>query len=155
MTKLNKTDLGILRALQKDASQSNDAIGQQVSRDGSVVSRRVAELTKAKVITGIHAALDPTKLGLVTTVYTLVSLKAHGLDLTDAFEAEINAMPNVVEWSRINGSWDYLLKFQVKDTPTHDRLHNRLLSLPMVSRLRGMHVIDQPFVKPLPLDDTP
>lgn len=150
--KLSKTDLEILRLLQADAKLTNEEIGQQVRRDASVVSRRIGELRKAKVITGMHAAIDPNKLGLVTTVFTLVSLKAHGLDLTDAFERELAAMANVVEWSRINGSWDYLLKFQVRDTPTHDRLHNRLLSLPMVSRLRGMHVIDQPFVKPLPLD---
>lgn len=154
MLKLNKTDMAILRALQKDARQSNEEVGRGagVKRDGSVVSRRVAELVKAKIITGMHAAIDPAKLGLVTTVYTLVTLKAHTPDLTDPFERELEAMPNVIEWSRISGSWDYLVKFLVKDTPQHDRLHAQLLRLPMVSRLRGMHVKGQPFVKPVPLE---
>ena len=155
MLKLNKTDMAILRALQKDARQSNEEVGRGagVKRDGSVVSRRVAELVKARIITGMHAAIDPAKLGLVTTVYTLVTLKAHTPDLTDPFERELEAMPNVIEWSRISGSWDYLVKFLVKDTPQHDRLHAQLLRLPMVSRLRGMHGKGQPFVKPVPLEN--
>jgi DNA-binding Lrp family transcriptional regulator len=147
------TDIAILRALQKDARQSNEAIGEQVGKDGSVVSRRIAELVKARAITGIHAAIDPQKVGLVTTIYKLVRLTDHKLTVTSAFEREIDTWPNVIEWARLEGSWDYLLKFLVRDTVQHDRLHNALLQLPMIQQVRGMRAHGQPRSKAIPLDD--
>jgi DNA-binding Lrp family transcriptional regulator len=152
-TDKKQTDIAILRALQKDARQSNEAIGEQVKKDGSVVSRRIAELVKARAITGIHAAIDPQKVGLVTTIYKLVRLTDHKLTVTSAFEREIDTWPNVVEWARLEGSWDYLLKFLVRDTPQHDKLHNALLQLPMIQQVRGMRAHGQPRTKAIPLDD--
>lgn len=152
-TDKKQTDIAILRALQKDARQSNEAIGEQVKKDGSVVSRRIAELVKARAITGIHAAIDPQKVGLVTTIYKLVRLTDHKLTVTSAFEREIDTWPNVVEWARLEGSWDYLLKFLVRDTPQHDKLHNALLRLPMIQQVRGMRAHGQPRTKAIPLDD--
>jgi len=152
-TDKKQTDIAILRALQKDARQSNEAIGEQVKKDGSVVSRRIAELVKARAITGIHAAIDPQKVGLVTTIYKLVRLTDHKLTVTSAFEREIDTWPNVVEWARLEGSWDYLLKFLVRDTLQHDKLHNALLQLPMIQQVRGMRAHGQPRTKAIPLDD--
>lgn len=150
--KLTRNDFDILRELQGNAWLSNEVIGERVKKSASVVSRRVGELQKAGVITGVHAAIDAQKVGLVTTVFTLVLLKSHGDGLTDNFEREVAALPNVVEVARIGGSWDFLLKFAVRDTPQYDLLHNKLLALPMVSRVRGMHVIGKPQARPLPLE---
>lgn len=147
-----ETDLAILRALQKDARQSNEAIGELVNKDASVVSRRIGELTKAKVITGIHAAIDPAKVGLTITTYKLVKLDSHRPAATDAFESAIAAMPAIVEWARLEASWDYLLKIQATDQAQHDRVHHALLALEMVTLARGMRAVGQPFTKPLPLD---
>ena len=149
--KLTATDIAILRALQADCYRSNEAIGEAVDKSGSAVSRRIAELQKAQVITGLHAAIDPEKIGLKTTVYTLVALKSHGGGAVADFASVIDAWPNVVEWSRTSGSWDFLLKFLVRDTQHHDELHNKLLAMPEVSRLRGMHVIGSSRIKPVPL----
>lgn len=151
MTKLNKTDMAILRALQKDARQSHEAIGAQIGRDGSVVSRRVAELVKTKVITGVHAAIDPIKVGLEIAAYKLVSLKGHGTDVTGAFEGAIETMPNVVEWARLGGDWDYLLKLICRDKAEHDQVHHRILSLPTVHRVQLLTVYDMPRTKLPPI----
>lgn len=150
-----ETDLAILRALQKDARQSNEAIGELVSKDASVVSRRIGELTKAKVITGIHAAIDPAKVGLTITSYKLVKLDDHRPPATDAFESAIAAMPEIIECARLEGSWDYLLKIQATDQRHHDKVHHALLALGMVTLARGMRAVGQPFTKPLPLDGLP
>lgn len=152
MRKLNKADLEILRELQADASRSNELIGEKVKRSASAVSRRIVELKTAKIITGTHAAIDPQRVGLVITVLTLVTLKNHGDGQTNAFEREVEAMPNVVELLRIGGSWDYLLKFMARDSEHHATLHQKLRDLPMVSRVRGMHVIGKSHTKPIPLE---
>lgn len=149
--KFTKDDLEILRILQSDALMKQEDIAEKIHKSASVVSRRIAELTKSGVITGAHAALDQQKVGLPTTVWTLVSLKEHGGGKTTDFEREIEAMPNVVEWSKIGGSWDYLLKFSTRDTEHYDLIHNQLLNMAMVSRVRGMHGIGKPHVKGLPI----
>jgi DNA-binding Lrp family transcriptional regulator len=151
MTELSKTNLAILRLLQGDARLTNEEVGNQVGRDSSVVSRRVTELEKAKVIVGYHAVIAPEKIGLLTTIYKLVQLVDHRPEVTDAFEREIDAMPNVVEWAQIEGSWDYLVKFLVEDTPQHDRLHLALRALPVVKLVRGMRVQGKTRMKPIPI----
>lgn len=149
---LGKTDCGILAALQEDAYAKDEEIGQQLHCSRSSVLRRRTALEEAKVIRGYHADIDPKKVGLPTTVYTLVSLKQHGGGEVDKFSRELDAMPNVVEWSCLGGSWDFLLKFAVKDTRHHDALLYRILNMPNVSRVRGMHVQGTPATKRLPLN---
>lgn len=152
MIDLDETDIALLRVLQADAQLSNEEIGKRIHKSHSVVSRRIGELMKSKVITGTRAVIDPDKVGLVTTIYKLVRLSDHKLEVTGAFEREIDTWPNVIEWSRLEGDWDYMLKFLVRDTPQHDRLHNALLRLPMILQVRGMRVHGHPRTKPLPLD---
>ena len=152
MPKITKTDLKILKELQEDAWRSNDVVGAGAAKSASVVSRRIGELVRLKVITGAHAAIDPQKVGLTVTVFKLVTLRSHGDGMTHAFESLIEHVPNIVEWSRISGSWDYLVKLMTRNAAEHDALHAKLLAMPMVSRVRGMPVIGKTHVKPLPLD---
>lgn len=153
MTDLDREDMAILRALQKDARASYREVGKVAHRDSSSVSRRVAEMKEAGVITGMHVAVDPLKVGLAVTVYMLVMLDDHGDDAFAAFERELDAMPNVTEWSRIHGVNDYVMKIQTRDKEHHVRLHTHLRTLPMVRRVRTLELMGQPHTKQTPLDD--
>ncbi|MBS0401868.1 MAG: Lrp/AsnC family transcriptional regulator [Proteobacteria bacterium] len=154
MTQLTKVDRAILQALQRDARQSYEVIGATVGRDASVVSRRIAALIKAGVITGMAVNVDPLKAGLTTTVYMLVMLDDHGDEAFAKFEAELNAMPNVVEWARMQGVNDYVMKIQAQDKEHHIRLHAHLRGLPMVRRVRTLELLGQPHTKLTPLADS-
>ena len=149
---LTRTDCDILAALQVNAYDNDESIGKKVHRSRSVVLRRRTELEGEGVIRGYRADIDPKKVGLGTTVYTLVSLKQHGGGLVKEFGETVQAMPNVIEWTRISGSWDFMLKFAVKNTAHHDALLYRILDMANVSRVRGMHVHGIPQSKPIPLD---
>lgn len=152
VAKLSKVDIAILTVLRDDAKLTNEQVGQRVGRSGSAVSRRVAELEKDGTIAGYRADIDARKAGLLTVIYKLVNLHGHSRDLTDPFEATLESWPNVVEWCRLEGHWDYLLKFLVTDTVQGDQLHDRLLALSMVKSAQGLRVLDRPRTKPLPLD---
>lgn len=149
---LTQTDLKILKELQKNASCTTEFMSDKVAKSRSVVSRRISELKRLKVITGIHAAIDADKVGLGVSVYKLVTLEGHGNGMTKSFEGLIDHMPNIVEWSRIMGSWDYLIKIVTHNAAEQDEVHAKLLALPMVKRLRGKPVIGKTHVKPLPFD---
>ena len=153
MAQLDRLDYRILKMLQQDARISYQVIGDKVGLHASVVSRRVAAMVKAGVITGMHVAVDPLLVGVTTTVYMLVMLDDHGDDAFAAFERELDAMPNVTEWSRIHGVNDYVMKIQVPQREDHSRLHAHLRGLPMVRRVRTLELMGQPHTKQTPLDD--
>lgn len=153
MTPLSKVDRAILQALQQDARLSYEVVGAMVGRDASVVSRRVAALVKAGVITGMTVTVDPLKAGLMTTVYMMVMLDDHGDDAFANFERALDDMPNVVEWSRMHGVNDYVMKIQARDKEHHLRLHTYLRGLPMVRRVRTLELLGQPRTKQTPLAD--
>lgn len=150
--RLTKDDLSILGALQRDGYKSDADLGELIHKSRPVVVRRRQQLEAAGVIRGYRADIDPKAVGLKTTVFTLISLKQHGGGLVAEFGQVLSAMPNVVEWAKVGGSWDFLVKFAVKDSEHHDALLYRILDMPNVSRVRGMHVHGQPVTKPLPLD---
>jgi Lrp/AsnC family transcriptional regulator for asnA, asnC and gidA len=156
-TKLTSTDEVILGELQKNAYKPDAELGELIHKDRTAVTRRRHELEKAGVIRGYYADVDPRKVGLGSTVFILVGLKEHGAtgkgrSHVDEFHDMLTTMPNVVEWSSISGSWDFLLKLAVKNDDHHEALLHRILRLPMVSRVRGMHVHGQPRTKPVPLN---
>ena len=150
--KVTKSDLDILDALQKDAYSTDEAIAEKVHRSRTVVTRQRHKLEEAGVIRGYRADINPQAVGLGTTVYTLISLKHHGEGLSRQFAEQLATMPNVVEWAYLSGSWDFLVKFAVKNTRHHDALLYRILDMQNVSRVRGMHIHGQPVTRPLPLD---
>lgn len=155
MAQLDRLDYRILKMLQQDARVSYQVVGHKVGLHASVVSRRVAAMVKAGVITGMHVAVDPLLVGVTTTVYMLVMLDDHGDDAFAAFERELDSMPSVTEWSRIHGVNDYVMKIQVPRREDHIRVHAQLRGLPMVRRVRTLELMGQPHTKQTPLDDLP
>lgn len=155
MTQMDPRDLAILRALQKDARASYRDVASVASLDASGVSRHVAAMTEAGIITGMHVAVDPLKVGLAVTVYMLVMLDDHADEAFAEFEKELDAIPNVVEWARMHGVNDYVMKIQARDKDHHIQLHAYLRGLPMVRRVRTLELQGQPHTKQTPLGDQP
>lgn len=126
MPELDHIDGKILQELQKDGRASNADIGKAVGLDASSVSRRIKTLQDRGVIAGFRVVLNPEKVGLPVIVYALLKLHHNGgVDVT-AFGNELNALPHLVEWSRILGRWDYMMKFTVRDMNHYDLVLRRL-----------------------------
>ena len=61
--KLDKYDLDILRALERDSALTNARLAELVGLSTSQCSRRRAGLESDGVIVGYHARLDPEAMG--------------------------------------------------------------------------------------------
>lgn len=148
---LTKSDLAILNILQHEGRLSNIAVGERVGLSHSAVARRIEALERGGVIRGYRVILDRSKIDLRETVLVLVQLKAHGDDSTSQFEAEINAhLPNVIESFKLSGSWDYILKFAVRDMAHFEQVHAKLAAMRQIKLLRSLPVFG--FAEaPLPL----
>lgn len=107
---LDKFDVALLTALQKDASATHQQLGEAVHLSPSQVSRRITRLQSSGIIRRTVALLDPARIGLGVRAISYVTLSRHGEDEGVAFEREMAAFPEVLECFAVTGESDYILQ---------------------------------------------
>ena len=135
---MDKLDLEILRALQRNGRLSNVELAQQVHLSESATLRRVRALEEAGYITRYVALLSAQKAGFPTNVFVNITL--HRQDQADlqAFEEAVRKVPEVMECYLMTGVSDYLLRVVCRDAADFERLHSQHLTrLPGVSRVQS------------------
>ncbi len=144
MIDLDKFDLQILDALQADARITNPALGEIVHLSPSQVSRRVQRLEDAGLIERYATLLRAPAIGLGVTVYTRVSLERHSEAQTDAFNAAVDALPEVLECYSVTGSHDYLLKIVAADLASLSQfMMHRLMRTPGIRSVESSIVLQE------------
>jgi Lrp/AsnC family transcriptional regulator len=127
MSTLDAIDLKILDLLQTDASQPISEIADRVHLSQNACWRRIKQLEEAGIIKKRVALLDAEKLGAGMTVFVAVRAGEHTEKWLETFSAAVRKMPEVVEFYRIAGDIDYLLKLQVADMAAYDRAYKSLI----------------------------
>ena len=125
--KLDRYDVGILKALQREGRMTKAKLAEAVHLTPSPCWERLRRLEESGVIAGYHARIDPKKLGPVATVMVEIALREHGADDFERFEAAIRAIPEIVECQATGGGIDYFMKVVVPDVDAYQRLIDRLL----------------------------
>lgn len=124
---IDETDRKILRVLQADTTTSLESISDMLSVSVNTCWRRVKRLEEHGVITRRVAICDPEKLGLGQTVFVAVRTSDHSAAWLETFAATITAIPEVVEFYRMAGDVDYLLKIAVASVADYDRVYKALI----------------------------
>ena len=112
---LDKFDISLLAALQKDAHATNQQVGEQIHLSASQVSRRIQRLESMGIVRRYVALLDPAAIGLGVRAISYVTLSRHGGDEGSAFEREITAIPEVLDCYAVAGESDYILQIVAAD----------------------------------------
>ncbi|SAI65938.1 glutamate uptake regulatory protein [Bordetella ansorpii] len=149
---VDQTDLKILRLLQKDATCSVADIAEQVNLSVTPCWRRIQKLKDDGVIARHTVLLDPKSLGLNLTVFVTIKTSQHNAKWTQSLVGAVTSLPNVVEFHRMAGDIDYLLKVVVEDMAAYDRFYRRLIEtvdLLDVSASFSMEVIKSTTELPL------
>ena len=126
---MNEIDRKILNCLQRDATMPLEKIASEVGLSPSPCWRRVQKLEAAGVIKGRVALLDPMKMNVGVTVFAAVRTNQHNADWADRFCVAVSEIPEVVEFYRMSGTTDYLLRVVVPDIAAYDRVYKRLISV--------------------------
>jgi Lrp/AsnC family leucine-responsive transcriptional regulator len=138
MLEIDATDRVILNALGMDARMSNVDLAQRVHLSPSACLRRVRRLEEAGVIDHYAVVIDPSKVGLGTSVFVEISLRGQREEELDAFEAAVLEVPGVMSCHLMAGDADYLVRIACADVEDYERIHRHHLSrLPGVTRLRS------------------
>ena len=124
---LDRTDQRILKVLQADGRISNRDLAERVALSPSACLKRVRRLEQAGVIRGYLADLDLTRIRDSVTVFAEVTLERHQVTDFLRFEAELAAIPEVVEACQISGRFDFLVTFVCRDIDHYRELADGLL----------------------------
>lgn len=142
MSRLDRYDLNILAALQKDARLSNQELAEHIGLSPSPCSRRVKQLEDDGYILSQVALLDRKALGLSLTATVLVGMDRHTPERFEHFEQVISQHPQVLECSLITGmDADYQLKVVVPDMD-----HYQQFLLGVLTRIDGVSSVRSSFV---------
>lgn len=126
MAALDAIDIRILGVLQEDASRSIAEIADQVHLSQNACWRRIRQLEEGGVIRKRVALLDAQKLGVGTTVFVMVRAPEYTDEWFDAFAAAVRKIPEVLEFYRLAGEVDYLIKLQVSDIAGYNEVSQAL-----------------------------
>ncbi len=123
---MDSFDIKILDLLQQDAEQQVAQIAAQIGLSTTACWRRIQRLKESGVITRQVVLLDARKVNAGVTVFVSVRTSLHTQEWFERFRATVQAIPEVVEFYRMSGDVDYLLRVQVPDIAAYDAVYKRL-----------------------------
>lgn len=124
---MDRIDSSILACLQQDASLSVAEIAERVGLSTTPCWRRIQKLEKGGVILRRVALLDAAKLNCGVTVFVRLRTRQHNYDWLEKFSKAVARMEEVVEFYRMSGDIDYLLRIVVADIASYDAVYKRLI----------------------------
>lgn len=124
---LDHIDKSILRALQQDASLSQRELADKVGLSQNSCWRRLTRLREEGVITGQTVRLDMQAVGLDLTVFAMVRTRHHSAEWLEQFRKSVLSIDNVIDFFRIAGDYDYMIKIVARDMNDFDRVYQRLI----------------------------
>ncbi|WP_420132992.1 Lrp/AsnC family transcriptional regulator [Rhodopseudomonas sp.] len=125
--RLDAIDRKILTVLQQDASLSVAEIGDRVGLSSTPCWKRIQRLEADGVITRRVALVDQDKIGLGLSVFVSIESGDHSEAWLKTFADAVAAMPEVIEFYRMAGDVDYMLRVVVADMRAYDVFYKRLI----------------------------
>lgn len=139
---LDRFDIAILVALQRDGAITNAALAEIVNLSASQCSRRRAALEAAGVIEGYSARLNAAKLGFGLRAIIRVNLSSHGQGKESDFARFVASQPQIRSAFSVSGDADYVLDIRSHDLEAFaDFVHRHLLPHPQVAQVRSEIVL--------------
>jgi Lrp/AsnC family transcriptional regulator len=139
---LDTIDQRILTILQSDATQSVDAISDQVALSRNACWRRIKALEASGIIRARVALLDPIKIGCPLTALVLIRTDHHSDNWRKDFATAIAALPEIISAQRMTGDLDYVLRVRLVDVAAYDLFYKRLTSRISVSDISASFVME-------------
>jgi Lrp/AsnC family transcriptional regulator len=125
---LDPIDQKILGVLQRDATLPVAEVARQVGLSPSPCWRRIQRLEEEGFIRARVALLDAEKLNVGVTAFVAVRTNQHELGWLQKFADALSDFPEVVEFYRMSGDIDYLMRVVVPDIAAYDAFYKRLIA---------------------------
>lgn len=149
----DQIDLKILAILQQDGALAVSEIGERVGLSTTPCWRRIQNLEKAGVIRKRVVLLDRRKLNVPLTVFVMVRTNQHNQDWLEKFAKGVAEIPEVLEFYRMSGTVDYMLRVVVPTVEAYDGVYKRLIAVAELAEVSSSFAMEEiKYTTALPLD---
>ena len=150
---LDEMDVKILSILQEDCTRPVADIGTEVGLSTTPCWRRIQKLAESGVIRKRVAVLAPGKVNAGVTVFVSIKTDQHSLGWLERFHKAVVDFPEVVEFYRMSGQVDYLLRVVVPDIERYDAFYKKLIARIELSDVSSAFAMEQiKYTTSLPLE---
>ncbi|MGY3570290.1 Lrp/AsnC family transcriptional regulator [Vibrio paucivorans] len=125
---LDSTDRKLLALLQQDSTLSLNDLAEAVNLTTTPCWKRLKKLEESGVIEKRVALLNPELLGLSFTAFVLVKTCDHSHGWYSRFVETASEFPEIMEFYRMAGEYDYMMKVLVKDMKCFDEFYKKLVN---------------------------
>jgi Lrp/AsnC family transcriptional regulator len=146
-------DRALLKAIQSDADRTVQELADAIGLSATPTARRLKLLAERGLIEKTVSLLSAQALGLRTTLFIFVRTSRHDEVWLKQFSEGVARMPEVVEFYRMGGEIDYLLKIVLPEISAYDDVYKRLIAvapLADVSAAFAMEAIKNTTELPIP-----
>ena len=149
---LDDMDVKILAILQNDCTRPVADIGKEVGLSTTPCWRRIQKLEELGVIKRRVAVLDAEKINAGVTVFVSIKTDKHSVAWLDKFRKAVDDFPEVIEFYRMSGDVDYLLRVVVPDIAAYDAFYKKLIERIEIAKVSSAFAMEQmKYTTALPL----
>lgn len=149
---LDEMDLKILALLQEDCTRPVAEIGKAIGLSTTPCWRRIQKLEETGYIKSRVAVLDPARVNAGVTVFVSIKTDTHSLAWLEKFHQAVIDFPEVVEFYRMSGDVDYLLRVVVPDIAAYDIFYKKLISRVEIAKVSSAFAMERiKYTTALPL----
>ncbi|MCG7627692.1 Lrp/AsnC family transcriptional regulator [Epibacterium sp. MM17-32] len=125
---IDQIDRDLLRALQRNGSLSQRDLAERVGLSQNACWRRLKALQDKGILRGTRAEVDRSQLDLGLVVFVMLRTRHHSAEWLAQFRRHVLTIPEVVDFHRIGGDYDYQLKVVTRDMASYDKVYQRLIA---------------------------
>ncbi len=126
---MDAIDRKILTLLQEDATIALADLAAKVHLSKTPCWRRIQKMEDSGVIQRRVALVDPAKVGQALTVFVYLKTSKHNAEWLAEFGKAVSEFPEVMEFYRLSGEWDYFIRVAVSDIAAYDHFYKRLVQI--------------------------
>ncbi|AMF98821.1 MULTISPECIES: Lrp/AsnC family transcriptional regulator [Vibrio] len=137
---LDKIDKQLLSFLQNDGTLSLNDLAERVNLTTTPCWKRLKKLEDEGYIEKRVALLSAEKLDLSFIAFVQLKTSDHSEGWYNHFVTTVSDFPEVMEFYRMAGEYDYMMKVVVKDMKCFDEFYKRL-----VNSVKGLSNVTSTF----------
>eukprot|EP00913_Durusdinium_trenchii_P008250 g7747.t1 len=138
---------------EEDSTLAVADLAKKVGLSTTPCWRRIQKMEEDGVIRRRVALLDPVKVNTKVTVFVSIRTASHSIEWLKRFSEVVVDFPEVIEFYRMSGDVDYLLKVVVPDIAAYDAFYKRLIAKIEIRDVSSVFAMEQiKYTTELPLD---
>ena len=113
--------------MQRRPELSQRDLADAIGLSQNACWRRLKKMEDGGIIEGRSLRLNREALGLNLVVFTMIRTRRHSAEWLETFRRQVATIPEVTDFFRIGGDYDYLLKIVARNMASYDNVYQRLI----------------------------